>query len=253
MIQLSVVMVMKNAEKLLDIVLKQAAQVADEIVIVDAGSTDQSLDIAKRYSATIIQQEWLGFGKQKQKAVDASIGAWILVLDADEVLTDELIASIKSLKNAEFKVPYQAYEIKRPLVFAGKVLRRSISLWTLRLFKRGCGRFNEALVHETLMIEGSIGRIFRGEMRHYSYLSVSDWVDRMQRYTDLSIPEQVSSIKATVSFALLSASFTFIKIYFLKAGFLEGRLGLVLAINWAISNYLKYLKWALKSEFKILD
>jgi glycosyltransferase involved in cell wall biosynthesis len=251
MVQLSVVMITKNAERLLDLVLEKAAQVADEIIIMDALSTDQTLEIASKYSAKIVTQPWLGFGLQKQKALDLAVGEWVLSLDADEVLTEELIVSINRLKETRFQGPYQGYEIKRPLVFAGEVLRWTVSLWVLRLFKRSEAHFTPQLVHERLVLEGPVGRIHSGDLLHYSYESVSDWVSRMNRYTDLSVQEKKSSKKTSITFAVLSGIVVFLKIYVLKRGFLDGKMGFVFACNWGLSNYLKYLKLALMDDFEV--
>jgi glycosyltransferase involved in cell wall biosynthesis len=250
-VQLSVVMITKNAERLLDLVLEKAAQVADEIIIVDALSTDRTVEIASKYTSKVITQPWLGFGLQKQKALDLATGEWVLALDADEVLTEELIVSINQLKQTGFEGPYSGYKIKRPLVFAGRILRRTVSLWILRLFKRSEGQFTSQAVHERLLIEGRVGRIESGELLHYSYENVSDWLTRMNRYTDLSVEEKKSSRKSSVTFAVLSGMGIFFKLYVLKRGFLDGKMGFVFALNWGFSNYLKYLKLALIEDFEV--
>jgi glycosyltransferase involved in cell wall biosynthesis len=266
---LSVVMITLNAERLLDLVLFQAKKIADEIVIVDSGSTDKTLEIARKYTQKIIHQEWLGFGLQKQKAVDLATGDWILVLDADEVLDENLLTAIEQtiktqtiktqiIKTQKIKATqsfeaFVAYEIKRPLVFAGKIIRRSVPLWTTRLFQKNKGRFTPKVVHESLEIEGRVGRITSGELLHYSYENMGDWLLRMHKYTDLFVEEnrEKTSKPRSIAFACVSAVTVFLKIFIFKLGFLEGRAGFVVALNWAVGNYIKYTKLALNPEFCI--
>jgi glycosyltransferase involved in cell wall biosynthesis len=264
---LSVVMITKNAERLLDPVLAQASKIASEIIIVDSGSTDKTLEIAKKYTQKITEvSDWPGFGIQKQRAVEAASGDWILVLDADEIIDQVLLDSLSRIIKTAPEETCDAYELKRPLVFGGKVLRRSVSFWTLRLFKKGRGKFTDQKVHEKLVIEShagtppKIGRVQQGELLHYSYGSVGDWLARMQKYTDLFVEEclaknasdasrEQSSKQSSVGFAVLSAFFVFIKVYVFKGAFLEGRMGFVISVNWAIGNYIKYLKLALREDF----
>ncbi len=249
--KLSVVMITYNAERLLDRVLEKASQVADELIVVDSGSDDQTHAILKKWSAKVFEEPWSGFGLQKKKAMAYASNEWIFFLDADEVMDDRLVEFLKRWKASELDGSISAYRIKRPLVMGKSVLRRSISLWSLRLFRRSQCVMSEHPVHERIEAKGVIQNLKEGELLHYSYENFSDWLIRSNRYMDLSLEHfPKNSPKASVGFAIFSGLWTFFRTYFIKGGILEGKMGLVMSINFAFSNYLKYIKLAYRSTFE---
>lgn len=246
---LSVTIITKNCAHTLEACLTSVQALADEIIILDSNSTDNTIAIAKRFTDKItITQEWIGFGPQKQLALIKAQGTWVLSIDADEVLTQECQNEIRA---AIQQNTFDGYEIKRQMVFAGKALQRGDCIdYYLRLFKRTQGKFSSDLVHETILLNGKIGRI-NSPMLHYSYSSIGEWIEKMNRYSELGANKKSSLKKYSLRYAILSALFSFSKMYFLKRGILDGRLGFVASINTGIASYYKYLKLAFDKDFTL--
>ncbi len=212
---------------------------ADEILVVDSGSEDDTLKICTQYGVRIVQTNWLGFGRTKQFAVGQATHDWILSVDADEEVTPALRKRIRRiLQNPNAQT---AYRIKRQSFYLGKAIKHSgwQNDFPLRLFNRHYGNFNEKSVHESVQFNGRVERLYE-RLNHYTYPTVSSHIRKMNRYTTLSAKE--SPKEATILGSLLSAVFKFIKMYVLKAGFLDGRVGFVLCFNSAFGIYLKYIK-----------
>ena len=240
---LSVILITKNAEKTLEACLSAVKSIADEIIILDSGSEDNTLEIAKQFTSHVISTDWPGFGIQKQRALDRATGDWVLSIDADEVLSDALQQEVLS---AISRKSYDAYYLRFIMVFAGNKIK-GFNEYRLRLFKRDKSRFSDDQVHERLIINGEIGRL-RQPLYHYSYQSIDHWMDKMNLYTTLSIQSKKNS--SSVTKAVFSFILTFLKFYVLKGGILGGRMGFVVSVNWAVGNYYKYLKLALNKDFK---
>ena len=239
---LSVILITKNAEKTLEACLSAVESIANEIIILDSGSEDNTLEIAKQFTSHVISTDWPGFGIQKQRALDRATGDWVLSIDADEVLSDALQQEVLS---AIKRNNYDAYYLRFIMVFAGNKIK-GFNEYRMRLFKREKSHFSDDQVHERLITSGKIGRL-RQPLYHYSYQSIDHWIDKMNLYTTLSIQ---SKKKSSVSKAVISSILTFFKFYFLKGGIFGGRMGFVISLNWAMGNYYKYLKLALNKDFK---
>ncbi|MCK4359884.1 MAG: glycosyltransferase family 2 protein [Candidatus Cloacimonetes bacterium] len=239
--KLSVTVITKNEEKNIKRCLDSVSW-ADEIVVVDSGSTDKTLEICKKYNCKIIETDWLGFGKIKKFAVDSASYDWIFSIDADEEVTPELEKEIKRLLSKDN--PKNGYKIKRISFYLKKWIR--YSGWNrdypLRLFNRKAGNFNENLVHESVRIRGEIGKIDK-ILKHYTYPNLTSYILKMEHYANLGAEEAVKKGKKSSVFnAIFHGLAKFLKMYFVDRGFLDGRVGLALSINSAFSVYLKYLK-----------
>lgn len=246
--KLSIAIITKNEEKNIVRCL-ESVKWADEIVVVDSGSTDRTVEICRNAGCRVELSEWLGFAKTKQKAVDLCKNDWVLVLDADEVITPDLKDRIQN----ELENPvHTGYRIKRNSFYLGREIKHCgwDRDYTLRLFDNNKGRFNNKAVHESVQIlEGSIGKI-KEPMMHYTYPSVTSHIEKMNTYSELGAGEiaQKGYSSNPVS-AVLRGLVKFIKMYILKLGLLDGTEGFVLCVNSAYGVYLKYLKlWKLNKE-----
>ncbi|NLI83589.1 MAG: glycosyltransferase family 2 protein [Deltaproteobacteria bacterium] len=219
-----------------------SVQWASEIVVVDRFSSDDTVEIAREMGATVYQEEWHGYAQQKNLAMEKTRGAWILNLDADERIPPPLRGEIlETLPKAGDTV---GYYIARRNYFCGKWIRYGgwYPDYTLRLLRKGAGRFEERAVHEKLRVHGRTGRL-EHPMEHYSYRSISDYLERLDRYSALAALELKKGM-VTASWAALSLRplFTFFKMYIMRRGFLDGREGFFLAVSYAYYTFLKYYR-----------
>lgn len=243
MIPLSVVVITFNEEKNLDRCLKSIQDIADEIVITDSFSTDKTLEIARKYNAKIIQQEFLGYGKQKNFATAAATHDWILSLDADEALMPELRKHIKQIKqNPEFC----AYEMPRLTSYCGQWIRHSG--WypdrQTRLYNRTKGSWVERKVHEYWSPEKNepMG-LLKGDLLHYSFSSIGEHLQKIEKYSELSAREAVLKNKDVTIFKMLFSPFWhFFHEYFVRLGFLDGYYGYIICKLSAYSAFCKCTK-----------
>jgi len=214
----------------------------DEIVIVDSFSTDDTLDICREFGCSIFVKTFEGYGAQKKFAVSRASNDWILCIDADEVLSDDLC---KEIMMTISKNPSCAgYQVPMNLVFLGREFRygKESQRYFLRLFNRQSGSFNQALVHEKLELDGKTGRL-REKMLHYSYASLRQWNEKCDRYSSLSAREAVKRGKKKSILAVLSAlPYYFFRYYFIDRNFLNGLEGFYWSILSAQYHFLKYVK-----------
>ncbi len=173
---LSVTIVAQNEERTIAAVLAAVSEIADEIVFLDSGSTDRTVEIAKSFGVRFYHQDWLGYAEQKNKAIDLATGEWILSLDADEVLTPALVAEIRDLMKrgvpdeiAGFKIPRVLYIGDSPVKGGGFYPDAQ-----LRLIRKGKGRFQPRVVHESIKVEGHV-RQLKNDMLHYAYNDVEQF------------------------------------------------------------------------------
>ncbi len=245
--KLSVILITKNeGHNIWDCL--NTVSFASEWIVVDSGSTDDTVLLAKEFGATVIQTDnWPGFGIQKNRALSAATGDWILSIDADERITPELAEEIK--KTVQSPDAFDAYEIQRYSWYCGKFIRYGdwSKDYVLRLFKRHHAQFTNDLVHERLVATGKIGRL-KKSMKHYSYTNFSQVLQKIDSYTEYSaIQKHRQGKKAGVGTALLHGLWAFIRGYILRLGFLDGSHGLALAISNAENSYYRYLKiWQLE-------
>jgi glycosyltransferase involved in cell wall biosynthesis len=242
-ILLSVALITKNEEDRLPKTLEAVKDLADEIVVVDSGSTDRTVEVARSFGAKVFTEEWKGYARQRQSALKKCRGKWILFLDADEVLSEELKWEIKRvLKNPTA----EGYLIKRKTVYLGKVLNHIWDNdWVLRLVKRDANPRWVGRVHEKLLLEGRVEKIPKGVIYHYTYRNLWEHFEKALLYARLSAEEYHRRGKRATLFKLVGAPlWAFFKIYLLKRGFLEGIRGLLIAGSYALNAFVKYaLLW----------
>jgi glycosyltransferase involved in cell wall biosynthesis len=216
---------------------------AAEIVIIDSFSADGTAEIARGMGATVFQQQWQGFGQQKNSAIDKAHGSWILSLDADERVPPPLRREIEEVASQENA--FDGYRIARKNFFRGKWIRRGgwYPDYTIRLFRKGVGRFQERAVHEKVIVDGRVGCL-EHPLEHYTYTSAADFLQRMERYSRLAAMELSQETRRSPWHTLtLRPLFTFVKMYCLKRGFMDGQAGLFLAISYAYYTFLKYYRF----------
>lgn len=244
--RLSVVIITKNEAPRLPTCLASVA-FADEIVVIDSGSTDATTDIARNAGAKVIQTtDWPGFGPQKQRGLDAATGEWVLCIDADEWLDKTLATSIQDLVNARQPTAQTPllYEIDRLSAFCGQWMHAGS--WSpdigVRLFKRGAARFSNDQVHERLIFEGKPARL-AGRLLHNSITSIHDGVDKMNRYTTgRALDQRQHGKRGGLGKAIGHGTWAFVRSYVLRRGFMDGKMGFVLAVLDAHNSYYRYLK-----------
>jgi glycosyltransferase involved in cell wall biosynthesis len=244
-IALSVILITKNESRNIAACLKSVA-FADEWIVVDSQSGDGTAETARAMGAQVITTtDWPGFGKQKNRALDAAQGRWVLSLDADERVSPELAERIRQVVARDG--PAAGYELSRISRFCGQWMRHGD--WypdrVTRLFRRGTARFTDDLVHERLEVQGRVERL-PGDLLHDTMPSLDDALDKMNRYSGGRALDKVRAGKRGSLFAALTHGWwAFMRCYVFKRGFLDGRLGLVLAIYQAEGTYYRYLKMAL--------
>tara|TARA_B100000787_G_scaffold46398_1_gene33314 strand:- start:6398 stop:7102 length:705 start_codon:yes stop_codon:yes gene_type:complete len=232
-IPLSVVIISKNEEKFIkDAIL--SASFADEVLLVDSGSKDKTCLIAEELGAKVYTQNWLGFGPQKNKAIDLAKNNWVFVLDSDERITSKLKLEIC---NVMLSPVFDGYFIARLNNFFGKNIKTCglYPDYTIRLFNKKKGRFNNVNVHESVILNGSVGRL-ESHMIHLAYDTVDEFIFKQKKYAKLSNKNN------NIFKALLSPCWVFIKIFFIKLGFLEGWRGFLIAKGYAQYTFWKYTK-----------
>ena len=239
---LSVTVITKNEARNIEDCLRSVAW-AQEIVVVDQFSSDGTADMAKGLGARVYQEPWKGFARQKNSALEKTTGDWILSLDADERITDSLREEIQKAITSES--PFSGYCIPRKNFFCGRWIRHGgwYPDYNLRLFKKGTGRFEERAVHEKVVADGRIG-YFKNPMEHYTDASVSDYLQKMDRYSKLAAREITGKARWSRWHNLtLRPIFELLNTYVLRGGFLDGARGFFLAVSSAYSNFLKYYRY----------
>ncbi len=238
---LSVVIITKNAAASLAACL-ESASFAEEILLVDSDSSDGTAEFAAKNGARVIQKkEWLGFGRQKQFAVEAARHDWVLCLDADERVSTTLRASILTILAAPAA---QAYAMPRCNRFMGRWLRHGEGYpdWSLRLFDRRHARWSDDPVHEKVLTEAPAARL-KGDLLHESAETLARYLDKQNRYTSMQAELLFKAgTRAGLAQLLLSPGLRFIKFYFLRLGFLDGSAGLVHILIGCCNSFHKYAK-----------
>ena len=240
---LSVIVIAKDEEASIARTLESVA-FADEVVVVDSGSTDRTVAIARELGAKVtMTADWPGFGPQKNRALDLAHGDWVLSLDADEWLTAESAEEIRRVVSAN-DAEVVAYRMPRRSSFCGRFLRHS-GWWpdyVLRLFRRGRARFSDDVVHERVIADGKIGTLSLPIM-HETFVDLEDLVDKMNRYSTHGARQlQREGKSSSLVEAIARALWAFFRTYVLRAGFLDGREGFMLAWATAEGTYYRYAK-----------
>jgi glycosyltransferase involved in cell wall biosynthesis len=237
---LSAVIITRNAGQLLDRCLASAA-FADELLVVDSGSTDQTLAIARGRGARVVHQPWLGFGAQKQLAVQAAAHDWVLCLDADEQVSDSLRQAIVQ----ELRSPgATAYVLSRRNRFLGRWLAHGEGYPdpSVRLFHRAHARWSDDPVHEKVLTRDKPARL-HGDLLHDSAETLERYFEKQNRYTTLQAERLHASGRAAGALLLVASPLArFIKFYVLRLGFLDGVPGLVHIAIGCMNSFNKYAK-----------
>lgn len=238
---LSVILITKNEAANIRECLQSVAW-ADEIIVVDSGSTDETCGIAKGMGARVhVHADWPGFGPQKNRALGYAGKDWVFSIDADERVTPELRAEIEQVMRTG-KV--DGYYCPRLSQFCGQFVHHSgwYPDYVLRLFKRGAGRFSESLVHESVLLTGRSGRL-KNPLLHYSYLTSDDVERKVEHYSAAAAQQMFQSGKqSSWAGAVLRGGWAFLRTYLLRLGVLDGSAGLNIARMNARTTYLKYRK-----------
>ena len=240
---ISVTVITKNEARNIEDCLRSVAW-AQEIVVVDQFSSDGTAEMARSLGARVYQESWKGFARQKNSAVEKTTGDWILSLDADERIPGPLKEEIEETIGR--KDAFHGYFIPRKNFFAGQWIRHGgwYPDYCLRLFKKGSGRFEERAVHERILVKERTGYL-RNPLEHYTYRSVADYLIRLERYSRLAALEIPEGKRPLLWQALtLRPAFTFLNMYLLRGGFLDGEKGLFLAASYAYYTFLKYYRFS---------
>ncbi|HEX3662754.1 MAG TPA: glycosyltransferase family 2 protein [Acidobacteriaceae bacterium] len=243
---LSVAIITKNEEANLARTL-ESVRWADEVVIVDCGSTDRTAEIARSFGARFFVEEWRGFGAQKNSALAKCSGDWVLALDADEEVSQQLAQEIRDLLSRS--PAHEAYFLPRRNFFLGRWIRHGgyYPDSKLRLFRNATARFEERVVHETIRPAGPAGQL-RGDLLHHAYPTLDSYIEHMNRYSSLGATQAIARGKTSRGllpflwnvFVVPVATFKYN--YFLRLGFLDGREGLLLHLYHSAYVSWKYAK-----------
>ncbi len=237
---LSLCVITRDAAGLLADCLASAA-FAGEIVVVDSGSRDDTVEIARRCGARVIEEPWRGFGAQKNFAVGCAAHDWVLCLDADERVTPELAFSIRT---AMAKPDVAAYAMARRNRFLGRWLAHGEGYpdWNVRLFDRRRARWTEDPVHEHVVADGAVAQL-SGDLLHASAESIDDYMAKQNRYTTLQAEAMhARGERASVTRLVVSPLVRFFRFYVVKLGFLDGVAGLVHIAIGCQNSFMKYAK-----------
>jgi (heptosyl)LPS beta-1,4-glucosyltransferase len=249
---LAVALIVKNEEKHLKACLETITDWVDEIVIMDSGSTDSTEAIARSFTDKfIVNEEWPGFGKQRQLAQQHITSDYVLWLDADERVSPELKQDI--LNTVKANKPNTVYKVNRLSTAFGKKIKHSgwSPDWVLRLYKTNETQYNDALVHESVIIPTSLKIEFlNGRLLHYTYDELHQYTKKTSHYMKAWADQREGKKKTSLSSAISHAFFRFFKMYILKRGFLDGRHGLILAILSANTIFTRYIDLWLREYVK---
>ena len=220
----------------------ESLRCADEILVVDSGSTDLTCEIAQRLGARVVSEPWRGYAGQKNFAAHSASNDWILSIDADESLTEELEAEILELKRdgpdrEAYAFPRMAQYLGRWILHSGWYPDRKI-----RLYRRDKARWVGDFVHESVRAEGTVGQL-RGNLLHFTCASLSEHLRTLDKYTTLAAKEvRTRGKKIPIGKLLLDPAWTFVRSYFIQRGFQDGPQGIAIAWMAALYTLLKYAK-----------
>lgn len=237
---LSVIIITKNEAEHISRCLASVSW-ADEIIVLDSGSNDNTVELCKAYTDKVFMTDWPGFGIQKQRALDKASHDWVLSLDADEQVTPDLRAEIESaMQNHQF----EGFEIPRLSSYCGKQIRHG-GWWpdyVLRLFRRENGQFTESVVHERIVVKGEIGKL-TSPLIHEAFVNLDEVLHKVNCYSALGAEMLYQKgVRSSLGKAVFKGIWTFLKTYCLKAAILDGRQGFMLSISNAEGAYYKYMK-----------
>lgn len=237
---LSVILITKNEAELVGQCL-ESVKWADEIIVIDSGSTDATVEICKRYTDHVVVTDWPGFGPQKNRALAMATGDWVLSIDADEEVTPGLAQEIREVMQAP---QVEGYTLPRLSSYCGRFMRHSG--WfpdpVLRLFQRNAGSFTPARVHEQVVVNGHVSAL-QQTLLHHSFRSLDQVLHKVNHYShEGALALHAQGRRASLFTAIGHGLWAFIRTYLFKRGFLDGREGFILAVSNAEGTYYRYLK-----------
>lgn len=238
---ISVIIIAKNAEKTINNCLN-SLKFSNEIIVLDSGSSDRTKEICRQYTDLVFETDWQGFGIQKNRALEKATSDWVLSIDSDEEITEELALEIQNIIREE---KLTAFYMPRLSNYCGKWMKHGgwYPDYVLRLWKRGTAHFTNDLIHEKVMVKkGEIGYL-KNPLLHYAYNDLNSVLNKVNSYSTIGAQMAFEKgKKSSLSKAILHGFATFIKSYFFKLGFLDGREGFILAVSNAEGCYYRYLK-----------
>ncbi|GKQ56516.1 glycosyltransferase family 2 protein [Sphaerotilus sulfidivorans] len=242
MVRLSIVIAAKNEERNISDCVR-SARFADEVIVLDSGSTDRTAELAREAGATVVATDWPGYGLQQQRGFSLARGDWVLSLDADErisaSLQSDILGAIATGKHDGYRIPRLSELCGRFIHYGG---------WrpdyTLRLARRAKAGFTDHFLHAHMTVDGTVGQL-RHSLIHHSYPDVSDMLEKLDRYSSGHARDMAARGRDSGVFgAALRGAWAFMRTYVLRLGLLDGGHGLMLAIYNAEYTYYKYLKLA---------
>ena len=242
MSKISACIISYNEENKIEDCLKSLDGIVDEIIIVDSLSTDRTLEIAKKYTDKIFDQKFLGHVEQKNLAVSKASNDWILSLDCDERVTDELKESILAIKNDlqqadAFKMARRTFYVYRWLNYCWYPDQK------IRLFNKGSARWAGTNPHDHVEVDGTNIKLLKGDLLHYSFNSISEHIQTLDSFTEIGANEIIrKNKKVSIISPWTHGSWTFLKLYVFKRGFMDGYAGLVVAVISGMHAFIKYNK-----------
>jgi glycosyltransferase involved in cell wall biosynthesis len=240
--RLSVVLIARNEATNLPRALA-SVNFADEIIVADTGSTDDTAMVARQAGARVIHCAFRGFGPTKAEALSHATGEWILSLDADEEVTPELAEQIRAVLD-DTSAEFVAYRLTRQANFLGRWIRHSgwFPDYVLRFFRNGRARVTDDLVHESIIADGRVGTL-PGILRHYTDPTIDHYLEKMREYTALAAQQlHLQGRRCHWWDLAVRPPWMFLRMYFLKLGFLDGWQGLVLAVFSSVHVFTKYAR-----------
>ena len=251
---LSAILITRNEAHNLEDCLNSLKGLADEIVVVDTKSSDDTVKIAYSFGAKVTRtNDWPGFGPQKNRALAIATHPWILSIDADERVTPELAAEINLLigrtqsdgdDTNSVKKGHSAYEIPRQSWYCGKFIEHCgwRPDYVLRLFRKSNSKFSDDLVHEKVVTTDTVRKL-KNHLLHFSYLDFSQVLGKVETYSTAAAQQAFSrGERSTIAKAMAHGAWAFFRTYVLRAGFLDGTHGLAISISTAETSYYKYVK-----------
>ncbi|MCE1164109.1 MAG: glycosyltransferase family 2 protein [Bacteroidetes bacterium] len=243
---ISALVICRNEEKNIEDCLKSLSW-TDEIVVIDAESSDETMNIALRYTKHVYEKKWEGFSEQRKFGISHAKGDWILSVDADERCTPELKEEILNLTGS---TQHDGFLIPRKNFFLNKWVRRAgwYPNYQMKLFRKNSVSVSDRKVHENHSVKGSTGKL-RNPLLHFTVRSITEYADRINSYSTLSASEKVKDIKVSFLYLIFRPYFDFIQKYIFQFGFLDGIIGLMVSFFHFYTKLLLYMKiWELQNQ-----
>lgn len=236
----SAVMIVKNGARTIQRSLESLREF-DDVIVYDNGSTDGTKAIAAHYpNVRLIEGEFDGFGTTKNRAASYAVHDWVLIIDSDEVVDAELFNALQTQPldpNTIYIVNFLAYYKEIPIRHCGWNNQK-----IRRLYNKTITKFNDNFVHENIIDEGMKKLPIAGNMKHYSYMSISDFIVKLDRYSTLFATDNVGKKSSSPAKAFFNGLYSFFRTYVLKRGFLDGYAGLIISFSHMATNFYKYIK-----------